>query len=113
MRVIEEQIVKAIREQRFLSKGRSEFYSGVRDRVEWEGNTCTVKLWGHTIASLDFDNKYAKLSDCGYSTPTTRDRLKAVMSAVNIEGYCHIYKGQMRWVIDEGKQANGWTVRVM
>lgn len=71
MRGIEEQIVKAIREQRFLSKGRSEFYSGIRDR------------------------------------------LNAVMSAVNIEGHCNIYKGQMRWVIDEGKQANGWTVRVM
>ena len=113
MRVIEEQIAKAIREQKFLSKGRSEFYSGIRDRVEWDGNTCTVKLWGHTIASLDFENKYAKLSDCGYSTPTTRDRLKAIMSAIGIEGYCHIYKGAMRWVIDEGKQANGWTVRVM
>ena len=46
-------------------------------------------------------------------TPTTRDRLKAIMSAIGIEGYCHIYKGAMRWVIDEGKQANGWTVRVM
>lgn len=113
MRVIEEQIVKAIKEQRFLSKGRSEFYSGVRDRVEWDGNTCTVKLWGHTIASLDFENKYAKLSDCGYSTPTTRDRLKAVMSAIGIEGYCHIFKGEMVWTVTEGKQANGWTVRVM
>ena len=113
MRVIEEQIAKAIREQRFLSKGRSEFYSGIRDRVEWDGNTCTVKLWGHTIASLDFENKYAKLSDCGYSTPTTRDRLNAVMSAVNIEGHCRIYKGSMQWTVNEGRQANGWTVRVM
>lgn len=112
MKAINEQIVKAIREQRFLSKGSNPEYSGTRDRVEWDGNTCTVKLWGHTIAMLDFDSKYAKLSDCGYSTPTTRDRLNAVLTSLNIKGYCHIYKGSMRWVLDEGKQDNGWTVRI-
>jgi len=51
-------------------------------------------LHGHNIAELDRENGDLYLSDCGWQTPTTKDRLNALLDWAGID---RIYQKRFQW----------------
>lgn len=108
MRMIEQEIISAIRQKKDFSTGMTQDYycrkEGRRDVLEWSemGNFC-LKLWGHPIAKGDPTSKELTVSDCGYATSTTKSRLNAVFAALDIPMSCTVRKKKMVYFLN-GKE---------
>ena len=95
MRMIEQEIIQAIRDRKSFSTsyvkdmyGKKE---GHRDVLRWsEYDTFLYLLWGHEIAAGDLVEKTLEVSDCGYPTATTKSRLNAIFAALDIPMSCTI-----------------------
>ena len=126
MRMIEQEIISAIRQRKDFSTGITQDYyrrkEGRRDVLEWSemGNFC-LKLWGHPIVKGDPASKELTVSDCGYATATTKSRLNAVFAALDIPVSCTVHRKIMQWYVNGvlsstlGRQilkAGEWTVTV-
>lgn len=126
MRVIEQEIISAIRQRKDFSTGITQDYyckkEGRRDVLEWSdmGNFC-LKLWGHPIAKGDPTSKELTVSDCGYATATTKSRLNAVFAALDIPVTCSVHRKIMQWYVNGvissglGRQtlkAGEWTIKI-
>jgi hypothetical protein len=100
MRMIEQEIIQAIRDKKSFSTsyvkdmyGKKE---GHRDVLRWsEYDTFLYLLWGHEIAAGDLVEKTLEISDCGYPTATTKSRLNAVFAALDIPMACTVRKKKM------------------
>ena len=69
-------------------------------------------LHGHVIAIYDFYSGNLKISNCGYSTPTTKERLNGVLSEAF--GYeitnklYYIFQHKYDWYITDGTIDRKW-----
>jgi hypothetical protein len=68
---------------------------GVRDRVVVEGPAVSYVLWGHEIAKWEREANVLDVSDCGWQTWLTKDRLNNVIGEVGLG----IYSERGRWYI--------------
>jgi hypothetical protein len=128
MRVIEQEIIQALRNRKDFSTSITEdMYrkkEGRRDVIEWHKDFPGVfvyNLWGHQIAKGDTYAKVIEVSDCGYATSTTKSRLNAVFAAFDIPVSCSVHRKIMQWYVNGmlssglGAQilkAGEWTVRI-
>ena len=128
MRVIQQDIIKAIREKRNFKSGyikarNSTYYNypeGRRDQVIWHNDSFEVLLWDNRIAQAGTESKQLVVSSCGYSTPTTTSRLNAVFAALGIPLSAVIRNYNLLFVRDGGEEiksgtkteAGGWTVAI-
>ena len=128
MRVIQQDIIKAIREKRNFKSGyikarNSVYYDypeGRRDQVIWHNDSFEVLLWDNRIAQAGMDSKQLVVSSCGYSTPTTTSRLNAVFAAFDIPVSAVIRGYNLMFIRDGGEilnkgtktEAGGWIVTV-
>ena len=77
MRVIEKEIIDAIRGNHHLKNARDEI-------IRNSDGTMNIYLWGHKIAHIDKEHKYLHVSTCGYATQTTHRRIDAIFAALNL-----------------------------
>ena len=68
-------------------------------RVEYnESTNCSsVYLHGHQIATFDHNLKAVKLSSCGWTTPTTKSRLNAILEEV--KWGCKVFQKNFDWFV--------------
>lgn len=95
MRVIEQEIVQAIRDKKNFSTSVMQYMhsdkTGRRDVLKWSAmGNFIYSLWGHTIAKGDPVMKVLFVSDCGYPTSTTKSRLNAVFAGLDIPMSCSV-----------------------
>lgn len=95
MKMIEQEIVQAIRDKKNFSTPKvQDMYrekKGRRDVLRWSDmNNFMYELWGHTIAKGDSVMKILLVSDCGYPTATTTSRLNAIFAGLDIPMSCSI-----------------------
>ncbi len=57
-----------------------------------DGGDALYYLHGNRIASM-FEGKL-NLTDCGWRTPTTKERLNSIMQVLGIDGHIHQSKGE-------------------
>lgn len=76
-----------------------------------EPNCKYVKLHGNTIAFIDYNNKFVRISDCGWQTVTTKTALNRVLQQLGLPN--RIYQKKHIWYISniEDKTALDYTVR--
>lgn len=95
MRMIEQEIIQAIRDKKDFSTPKvQDMYrkkEGRRDVLKWSdfGNF-SLKLWGHEIVHGDPEVNMLIISDCGYPTATTKSRINAVFAAFDIPMSCSV-----------------------
>lgn len=114
MRVIQQDIIQALRNEKNFKSGQG------RDRVEWDGREFAVYLWGNKIAKGNSETETVTVSSCGYSTPTTTSRLNAVFAAFGIPLSAIIRNYSLMFIRDGGEvlnkgtktEAGGWTVTI-
>jgi hypothetical protein len=98
MRLITEQSINA-----FLNKGKlnkqnmNVFY----DRYD---QTSRMLLHNNCIATLDHDNNILSVSNCGWFTPTTKERLNALPNV-------SIYQKSFKWYLN-GEEWNGKKINI-
>jgi hypothetical protein len=68
---------------------------GARDRVVVEESAVSYMLWGHEIAKWDRKANVLDVSDCGWQTWLTQDRLNNVLREVGLG----IYSDRGRWYV--------------
>lgn len=95
MRMIEQEIIQAIRDKKDFSttvvQDRHREKEGRRDVLRWSDmDNFAYELWGHTIAKGDSVMKILLVSDCGYPTATTKSRLNAIFAGLDIPVSCSI-----------------------
>lgn len=102
MRLIEQEIIQAIRQEKdFQTSVTEDMYrkkEGRRDVLLWHEDypgIFSYKLWGHQIAKGDTISRTLEVSDCGYPTDTTKSRLNAVFAALDIPMSCSVRKKQI------------------
>lgn len=79
-RQIEKDLVSAIRGKRNWGGGNTIVTHDAG------GTRCRVYLHGNLIAVIDYLTKTARLSSARWRTSTTKSRLNAIMTALNISG---------------------------
>lgn len=102
MRLIEQEIIQAIRQEKdFQTSVTEDMYrkkEGRRDVLLWHEDypgIFSYKLWGHQIAKGDTVSRTLEVSDCGYPTGTTKSRLNAIFAALDIPMSCSVRNKQM------------------
>ena len=121
MRMIEQEIIQALRDRKDLKAGHSSGMSGYRDVITFSPAGFSYRLWDNYIAVSSDSTKILVINDCGYATATTRSRLNAIFAAMDIPVTCSIRKKKMVYYlngvmcsglgsmkIDTGK----WTVMI-
>ena len=108
MRMIEQEIIQAIRDRKsFSTSYTQDIYGkkeGHRDVLQWsEYDTFLYLLWGHEIAAGDLVEKTLEISDCGYPTATTKSRLNAIFAALDIPMSCSVRNKKMVYFLN-GKE---------
>ena len=78
-------------------------------RVEYNENTncSSVYLHGHQIATFDHNLKAVKLSSCGYTTPTTKSRLNAILDEVKYG--CRVFQKNWNWFVSYNNQTQDFV----
>lgn len=86
MRKITEQAIKVLRAASAVARQRHlpmmAINLSVRDKVIVHGDIARWLLWDNSI--VRYDGHGIMLSDCGYPTPTTAERLRGLLEAFNI-----------------------------
>lgn len=124
MRMIEQEIITAVRNQQDFATGIVQDMhrkkEGRRDVLQWNDyGMCTLKLWGHPVAVCDTISKILSVCDCGYPTSTTKSRINAVFAALDIPMSCSIRNKKMVYFLN-GKEiehrailtAGEWHVKI-
>lgn len=101
MRKIEEDMIQAIRSGTNRSLGNTVIHH------EADSETCTVKLHNNQIAKIT--NSELTLSHCGWTTPTTKSRLNAILEGLNIDD--RVYQRKFSWYTNGGlfEDNNVWV----
>jgi len=69
-----------------------------RDELHMEGNKVIYHLWGHPIATLDVVSHVLNVSDCGYRTFTTKERINGLLPSGKI------YQKDFVWYVYDPKK---------
>ena len=97
MRVIERAMNEAIRYQKDWHKDNTSvevIHHGIYGTFSYD-KEIVVKLHGHKIARIFPNIRRAIISSCGYQTKTTKSRLNAILSGLNVrEG---VYQSNWDW----------------
>ena len=128
MRLIEQEIIQAIRQEKdFQTSVTEDMYrkkEGRRDVLLWHEDypgIFSYKLWGHQIAKGDTVSRTLEVSDCGYPTGTTKSRLNAIFAALDIPVTCSVHRKIMQWYVNgmlssglgaQVLKAGEWTVKI-
>ena len=101
MRQIEKQMNFAVSNKGNFKKANTE--------VSYNENTnCSqVYLHGHQIATFDHNLKAVKLSSCGYTTPTTKSRLNAILDEV--KWGCKVFQKNWNWFVSYNNQTQDFV----
>lgn len=121
MRMIEQEIIQAIRDRKDLQAGHSSEMQGYRDVITFSPAGFSYRLWDNYIAVSSDGTRTLVIDSCGYATATTRSRLNAIFAAMDIPVTCSVRKKKMvyylngimlsglgKMTIDTGE----WTVMV-
>ena len=105
MRMIEQEIIQAIRDKKDFSTPKVQDMhrekEGRRDVLRWSDmDNFVYELWGHTIAKGDSVMKILLVSDCGYPTATTKSRLNAIFAGLDIPMSCSIRNEKTVFYLD-------------
>lgn len=105
MRMIEQEIIQAIRDKKDFStpvvQDMRREKEGRRDVLRWSDmDNFVYELWGHTIAKGDSVMKILLVSDCGYPTATTKSRLNAIFAGLDIPMSCSIRNEKTVFYLD-------------
>ena len=105
MRMIEQEIIQAIRDKKDFSTPKVQDMhrekEGRRDVLIWSDiDNFVYELWGHTIAKGDSVMKILLVSDCGYPTATTKSRLNAIFAGLDIPMSCSIRNEKTVFYLD-------------
>lgn len=100
MRMIEQEIIQAIRDRKDLKAGHSPEMSGYRDVITFNPKGFRYHLWDNCIAGSSEGTKTLMVSDCGYATATTRSRLNAIFAAMDIPVTCSVRKKKMVYYLN-------------
>lgn len=100
MRMIEQEIIQAIRDRKDLKAGHSSEMSGYRDVLTFNPAGFRYNLWDNCIAGSSEGTKTLMISDCGYATATTRSRLNAIFAAMDIPVTCSVRKEKMVYYLN-------------
>lgn len=98
MRKITEQSIEAFLNKGKLSKQNMNIFY---DRYD---QTSRMLLHNNCIATYDYDNKRLSISNCGWFTPTTKERLNALPNV-------HIQQKNFVWYLN-GKEWNGQKIDI-
>lgn len=97
MRVIEEKMVKAVKNRRKMTGGNT------RVTVDKEGGDVMVRLFGNLIATMDKNNNLT-IGNCGWTSSTTRSRINALLRGL---GYPYlIHQKERQWYLCYGTTSN-------
>ena len=121
MRMIEQEIVQAIRNRQDFKDGHSPKMQGYRDVITFSPAGFSYRLWDNYIAVSSDGTKILLIDSCGYATATTRSRLNAIFAAMDIPLTCSVRNKKMvyylngvilsglgRMTVDTGE----WTVEI-
>lgn len=118
MRVIEQEIVQAIRDRKDLKAGHSSEMQGYRDVLTFSPAGFSYRLWDNYIAVSSDGTKTLVIDDCGFATATTRSRLNAIFAGLDIPMACSIRNNTMVYFLN-GKETiastigtGKWTVHI-
>jgi len=105
MRLIEQQMLDAIKERKTLCKANTSV------TYNHQTNSSGVYLHGNHIATVGAN--YVEIFDGGYRSNTTKSRLNAIIKSL-CDGYmCGVHQHQFQWFITDGmyqyKFSNGYT----
>jgi len=88
---INEKITRAIKEHKSCIMSNNNTY------VTWDGNKVTCKLWNTDVFTADFDQKAITVSNGGWNTPTTADRISTCFRSLGIPcDYSYAKDGRLR-----------------
>lgn len=79
MRKIEELMISAIKNRKYFSLSNTQVH------VYEAKGYILVYLHYHVIAQIDFIKNTVRLNNCGYYISTTKSRLNAILTALDIE----------------------------
>ena len=100
MRMIEQEIIQAIRDRKDLQAGHSSEMQGYRDVITFSPAGFSYRLWDNYIAVSSDGTKTLVIDSCGYATATTRSRLNAIFAAMDIPVACSIRKKKMVYYLN-------------
>ena len=100
MRMIEQEIIQAIRDRKDLKAGHSSEMQGYRDVITFSPAGFSYRLWDNYIAVSSDGTKTLVINDCGYATATTRSRLNAIFAAMDIPVTCSIRNKKMVYYLN-------------
>ena len=100
MRMIEQEIIQAIRDRKDLKAGHSSEMSGYRDVITFSPSGFSYRLWDNCIAVSSDDTRTLVIDSCGYATATTRSRLNAIFAAMDIPVTCSIRNKKMVYYLN-------------
>ena len=95
MRKIESQMVQAVLGSRDWRSGNTS--------VDVTDHGVVVRLHGHVIAQMDWENHTLYITDAGWQTTTTKSRLNALLRNVTKRG--HVYQSDFIWYLERGGDA--------
>lgn len=100
MRMIEQEIIQAIRDRKDLQAGHSSEMQGYRDVITFSPAGFSYRLWDNYIAVSSDGTKTLVINDCGYPTATTRSRLNAIFAAMDIPMTCSVRKKKLVYYLN-------------
>jgi hypothetical protein len=114
MREIEKKMISAIRNRKNMTLDNTVVFNIPNiTQVRLHGlvfgmpNITQVRLHGHIIAEFDWTKPSVRLSNCGWSTNTTRSRLNALFTI--IPGYHGIHQKKEWYLTGKDHNVTDWT----
>lgn len=99
MRVIERKMVEAVKSRKPMR--------GKNTAVVHDAETTTVFLHHNPIARFDWTDNTVEVSNCGWSTVTTKSRLNALLRVFSNTG---IHQHKWVWYMEKDEFRNGTRV---
>lgn len=100
MRMIEQEIIQAIRDRKDLKAGYNSEMQGYRDVITFSPAGFSYRLWDNYIAVSSDGTKTLVINDCGYPTATTRSRLNAIFAAMDMPVTCSVRKKKLVYYLN-------------
>lgn len=102
MRLIEREITSAIRR-----KDKAFAMSNTTITYNTHTQTYDVLLHGHTIAQINYAERWVSLSSCGFHTAVTKNRLNCVLNGL---GSCKgVWQKNRQWFIGNSFHTEEFT----
>ena len=102
MRLIDKEIISAIRR-------KTDNFAMSNTTIVYNPHTSThdVLLHGHTIARINYTERWVILSSCGFRTYVTKSRLNCVLKG--LDTYKRIWQENYQWYIADAFSTENFT----